>query len=203
VFIREQKGDRCHNTSLGGPMTRWKAPNGFTVIEFCVVLMIGFTITGMAILSTTGLLPGMRANEAMRQTVAQLREGRETASAERRNVQVEFLNNNQIRLERLDVPTGTTILSTITLDHNCEFYLFGGVPDSPDAFGNNSAVDFGNASKLIFQTDGTLADSRGNPVSGSIFIGLPDHPETARVVTVLGATGRVRSYRWTGQQWIQ
>jgi hypothetical protein len=32
---------------------------------------------------------------------------------------------------------------------------------------------------------------------------LPDHPETARAVTILGATGRVRGYRWTGTNWYK
>jgi hypothetical protein len=64
-------------------------------------------------------------------------------------------------------------------------------------------VDFGGAARMIFQTDGTLVDSQGNPVNGSIFLGQADHPESARAVTVLGATGRVRSYRWTrGSQWV-
>jgi hypothetical protein len=80
--------------------------------------------------------------------------------------------------------------------------MFDGVPDTPDAFGSATAVDFGGKSPLIFQSDGTLADNLGSPVSGSVFIGQAGHPETARAVTLLGATGRVRGYLWTGSLWV-
>ena len=72
-----------------------------------------------------------------------------------------------------------------------------------DSFGNAAAVDFRGASRLFFLSDGTFVDLQGNPLNGSIFLGIPKHPETARAVTILGATGRVRAYRWTGSQWIQ
>ena len=173
------------------------------MIEVCITSMFIFTVSGFALLNISGIVPGMRANKAMYQTLAQLRNGREQAIAQRRNIRMQFLEGNQIQLERQDVPAGTTVLSTITLENNFQFRLFDGIPDSPDSFGNDSAVDFGSALTLTFLSDGTLADDQGNPVSGSVFLGLEDHPETARAVTILGATGRVRSYRWTGDSWIQ
>jgi hypothetical protein len=139
----------------------------------------------------------------MAQTVAQLRRARETAMAQRRNIEIKFLENDQIQLERIDVPAGRTVLSNVTLNNRFEFRLFDDVPDSPDGFGNGSAVDFGGSASLVFLSDGTLVDVLGNPLNGSVFLGLADHPETARAVTILGATGRVRGYRWNGTSWIQ
>ncbi len=176
---------------------------GFTMVEtLLAILLVGF-IAGFAMISFTGIKSGMQTNAAMNQTVAQLRRGRELAIAQRRSVEVRFLDVNEIQLLRYDVPAGTTVLSDITLDNKVGFRLFDGIPDSPDSFGNDAAVDFGGGSPLIFQTDGTLVDAQGNPLNGSIFLGLAGHPETARVVSVLGATGRVRGYRWTGTAWIQ
>jgi hypothetical protein len=37
-----------------------------------------------------------------------------------------------------------------------------------------------------------------NPINATFFIGVAGKVNTARAVTVLGATGRVRSYFWTG-----
>jgi hypothetical protein len=165
--------------------------------------LLAIVIAGFALIDISGILPGMRANEGLSQTVAQLRRGRELAIAQRRNVEVRFLGNNQIQLVRDDVPAGNTVLSTVELRNNIEFHLFTGVPDTPDSFGHAAAVDFGGSAQLIFLTDGTLVDAQGNPRSGSVFLGLPNHPETARAVTILGATGRVRGYRWTGTAWIQ
>jgi hypothetical protein len=75
--------------------------------------------------------------------------------------------------------------------------------DTPDQFGSSEALDFGSATGMTFRPDGTLVGSSGNPVNGTILLGIAGHPEVARAVTILGATGRVRSYRWAKDQWIQ
>jgi len=94
-------------------------------------------------------------------------------------------------------------LSTVTLEGPMQFLTFDDIPDSPDLFGRTTAVDFGGANSIFFLSDGTLVDGQGNPLDGSVFLGRPGRPDTARVVTILGATGRVRGYRWTGTSWIQ
>jgi Tfp pilus assembly protein FimT len=185
-------------------MFRRSYPNaGFSMVEACVAVLVLSIISGFAILEFNGMAPGTTANAAMDETVAQLRKGRETAIDQRRNVELHFLGNNQIQLVRDEVPAGTTVLSTLTLEGQVQFLLFNGVPDSPDLFGNATAVCFGNATSLIFQSNGVLVDSNANPLNGSVFLGQTGHSETARVVTILGATGRVRGYRWTGTSWIQ
>jgi hypothetical protein len=88
------------------------------------------------------------------------------------------------------------------LEGRNEFRLFGGVSDTPDAFGNGSAVSFGGPGPWLFLSNGILVDSGANPINGTVFLGQADHPETARAVTILGATGRVRDYKWTGTAWI-
>ena len=177
--------------------------DGFSLVEANLAILVIFIIAGAALINSAGILPGMRANTAMHQMVAQLRNGREIAMAQRRNVDIVFLGDNQIRLVRRDMPSGTTELSTVTLEGRMEFQLVDGLPDTPDSFGNGSALDFSGAASLTYLSDGTLVDGEGNPVNGSVFMGQPGHPETARAVTILGATGRVRGYRWTGTSWIQ
>jgi Tfp pilus assembly protein FimT len=176
---------------------------GFSLVETGLVLSLMTIIAGFALVSMPAILPGMRADAALNQTVAQLRSGRELAVAQRRNIELRFLGNRQIQLVRRDVPAGTTVLSTLELENNIEFLLFDGIPDSPDSFGNSSPVDFSGAALLIFLSDGTLVNNQGDPVSGSVFLGLANRRETARAVTILGATGRVRGYRWTGTFWTQ
>ncbi len=176
---------------------------GFSLIEICLILMFMCVIGSFAVLSMNGIMPGMKANEAMYQTVGQLRNARETAIGHRRTVEIKFLDDNRIQLVQYNLPNGTTTLSDIRFANGCEFVLFGNVPDTPDMFGNESAVYFAGKNTLKFLSDGSLVDDQNNPVSGTVFIGVPDHPETARAITILGATGRVRSYRWTGASWIQ
>ncbi|MBN1567374.1 MAG: type II secretion system protein [Acidobacteria bacterium] len=176
---------------------------GFSMVETCIALMIACVVAGFALLNIDRILPSVNANESMYQVVAQLRNGRELAMAQRRNIRVVFPSENEIQLIRNDLPSGTTILSTVALDSHCKFHLFDGLPDTPDAFGNSAAVNFGSATVMTFMSDGTLVDQNNNPISGTVFFGVEDEPDTARAVTILGATGRVRSYRWNGSEWIQ
>lgn len=176
---------------------------GFSLVEICMVLMLMGVLGGWAVINITGMLPGINANQSMHQIVALLRNGRELAMAQRRNIQILFSGNNQIQLVRHDLPSGSTVLQTVKLEHGNRFRVFSAIPDTPDLFGNATAVQFGTSTTRTFLSDGTLVDENGDPLSGSIFIGFENHPETARAITILGATGRVRSYRWSGVSWIQ
>lgn len=177
--------------------------SGFSLVELCVTVALIFIISGFAILGINPIQVELRADKAMYQVLDQLRDGRELAIAHLRPVQVQFLSDNQIQLVRQEIPSGTTVLSTIELSHNYQFMQFGGIPDTGDNFGNSSPVDFGGATSIFFIPDGTLVDGQGDPLNGSIFLGLEDRPETARAVTVMGSTGQVRSYQWSEDSWTQ
>ena len=178
---------------------------GFSVVEVCIGLLIACALAGFALLNIGAILPGMNANKAMYETVAQFRQGRQAAVAKRRDIQLNFSEDDKIELLIVDPQTGgTSELKTVSLGHDFQFKKFDEIAeDTPDQFGNSSAIDFGSATSLTFRPNGLLVDNAGNPVNGTVFIGLDDHPEVARAVTILGSTGRVRSYRWTGTKWIQ
>ena len=59
----------------------------------------------------------------------------------------------------------------------------------------------------MFNTEGMLVDSGGIPVNGTVFLLIPTdggfQQGSYRAVTVLGATGRVRGFRWNGGQWTR
>lgn len=175
---------------------------GFSLTEAVIVICLLSVVSGFAVLNVGEVLPAMSANAAMNQTVAQLRRGRELALAQRRNIELKFLGTKQIQLVRYEVPNGTTVLSTITLEGKNEFRLFSGTPDTPDGFGNGSAVSLSGPASWMFLSNGILVDSATNPANGSIFLGQDQHPETARAITILGATGRIRNYKWTRNAWV-
>ncbi len=120
-------------------------------------------------------------------------------------------------------------ISDITIDPNQMTYtVLSGVPDTPDAFGNSttcvtsSGICFTDTVTstsacgstpvlpcyLTFQSDGTVVDSSGNYVNGTVFMGQvgnapnPTNPLTARSITILGATGRIKGYRYNGKTWF-
>jgi Tfp pilus assembly protein FimT len=177
------------------------------MVELIIVIGIMMIIAAMSIISIRGALPGIRANSGLAQVVGVMREARENALRQRRNIQLSFPAANQIRLTRLDVQgfatIGTTVISDVTLENNMRFQLSAGVPDTPDGFGNASAIDFGGSPTLTFQSDGTFVDAAGVPLNGTVFFSLPNQPTTARAVTVLGATGRIRGYKWNGIRWVE
>jgi len=102
-----------------------------------------------------------------------------------------------------------------------QFYVFPSIPNTPMGplgFGNTTAIDLqavngGTPVAVMFSTSGGFVGDGGvtttnyyavgnnDPVNASIFIGTPGNTSTARAITVLGATGRVRSYYWNGTAW--
>jgi hypothetical protein len=54
---------------------------------------------------------------------------------------------------------------------------------------------------MKFTTNGSLIDGGNTLVNGTVFLGIPGRASTARAITILGATGRVREYHWDGTQW--
>jgi hypothetical protein len=52
---------------------------------------------------------------------------------------------------------------------------------------------------MMYQSDGTFtALGTGIPINGTVFLAVPNQPTTSRAITILGATGRVRSYHISG-----
>jgi hypothetical protein len=95
--------------------------------------------------------------------------------------------------------------------------LFAALPDTPMNFGNSTAISLqqpggGGTWSVMFTTSGAFCGTaqaaatlyqatNNNPVNASLFVGVVGKVNTARAVTVFGATGRVRSYYWTGSSW--
>jgi len=159
-----------------------------------------------------------------------MRQGRQLAISKRRNVLVTFTGTNTITLAVQPLPTdpAPAPITPVQLNNGVpgglQFYLMPGLPNTPMGplgFGNNNAIDLepvnggavGNA--IMFTTSGSLVGAGGaapanyyavgnnDPVNATIYIGVAGTPGTARAITVVGATGRVRSYYWVGNSWQQ
>jgi len=183
----------------------FRSERGYTTLELLVTVGIMGTIAAMAAVQIGLARPAFKGDGAMRQVMAQLNIARELAITQRRFVQVAFTVDNEVRITRENIPNGTTVVQTTPIEGGMRFGLTPGVPDTPDNFGNAAAVSFGAAALLRFSTDGTLVDQAANPISGSVFLNWPGlgqgQERAARAVTILGATGRIRGYRWDGRNW--
>jgi type II secretory pathway pseudopilin PulG len=182
---------------------RLRDERGVSLTEIMVMVAIMGILTSMTVVQIGAVRPGMQADGAMRLVMAQLNSARETAISQRRLVEVSFPNGFWVRTIRRNLPTGTppTVLSELPFEGTVQYGIQANTTDTPDGFGNSKAIDFGAATSVMFNTEGMLVDNGGYPVNGTLFMLIPNQPTSFRAVTILGSTGRVRAFRWSGYQW--
>ncbi|MGH9745869.1 MAG: prepilin-type N-terminal cleavage/methylation domain-containing protein [Candidatus Acidiferrales bacterium] len=188
---------------------------GFSMVEMVVVVAVAMTLMAIVTLQAQPALLQIRANTAKDQIQSALRTAREMAISDRRSVKVEFLVNpagnpagSYVRLTRQGGGFGPdTVIQFLAIQNSVVFTTFNGVPDTPDGYGNAAPIYFGGvangpAAGMFYQSDGTFITSTGIPINGTVFLGIPGQPSTARAITVLGTTGRVRSYHISTTTWF-
>jgi type II secretory pathway pseudopilin PulG len=187
---------------------------GFSLLETVVVLGIIFVIAGMTAIKSFGTMESYRANSAMDIVVSQMRVARQLAISQRRNVQMQFNTAATPPTITYTVLAGTYTGSTevnkppvtVVLPQQVTFGGQASEPDTPMGFGTCSgaygvciANVSGGPAIMEFNSQGQFTDSTTvNPLNGTIFLVIPNTANTARAVTVMGATGRVREYYYTG-----
>jgi prepilin-type N-terminal cleavage/methylation domain-containing protein len=205
------------NANLRVPARRHTA-RGFTMIEVMIAVAVVFVVSAMAVMQMQPTVQQSRANAGMAEVVSGFRQAQSYAVAYRRFVQITFpnypavgSNQMQITIKNSMTPNAgnDVILATLALEGSVTFQLVTGMTDTPDGFGNASSIEFegvsgGPTAGMFFQPDGTFVDITGNPVNGTCFLSVNGFTSAARAVTVLGTTGRVKSYRGNPSNgWIQ
>ena len=176
---------------------------GFSLAELLAVVAILMTMSAMASALLISSVAMTRADSQAHRLVGLFQLARETAIMRQRDIELVFdVPTNRARLILHDGGAQTPIRE-VSLEHGVAFRQFGGVPDTPDGFGATTAIDFGGAPRLIFISDGSFVGTDDLPLNGTVYLGMAGRPETARAVTVTGATARARMYRWSGTWWEQ
>ncbi len=180
---------------------------GFSLIEILVVAAVASTVMASAVLILPDAIRAAKSDGAMGVLVTQLRRAKDLAVTQRRDMEVRFIPPNIVEIWRQEVdhPLNPTRVGYVQFENNMQFTLMAGLPDTPDGFGNGSAIEFDDAPALLFRTEGLFTDANANldPLNGTVFLGVPNQPSTARAVTIFGPTALIRSFRWTGQQWTE
>ena len=181
---------------------RRRAEHGYSLIELMIVVGILGVVTGIAVLQIGSEKQALVGDGAMRVLLSQMNSARELAITQRRNMRLSFTGTSVVQIVREEVPGPTlTTLSAIPFESGLQFLTVAGLPDTPDVFGNATAVSFAAATEIKFTPNGTLVDQNGNLLNGTVFVALPGQKMSARAVTIFGSTGRVRGYRWDGNNW--
>ena len=179
---------------------RLRRADGYGLPEVLIVLAMTTMLASMTVLSISAALPRFRADSALITLAGQISLARELAVSSRRNVELRFIAPGTVQLWRWN-GGAAALISAVVLENNMRYLLFTGIPDTPDAYGRTAAVDFATATRLQYLADGTFVDQNLVPLNGTVFAGIVGRPETARSITVLGSTGRVTSFKWTGTIW--
>ena len=175
-------------------------------------------LVGMAVLQLSGSRPAALGDGAMRVVLSQMNTARELAITQRRNMRVTFTLSNKVEILREEVPGPTlTTISSVLMEGGLQFVTVANMPDTPDVFcgGSITAVSFPSATgtppEVKFKPDGSFVNQDGAILNGTVFVALPNQTLavgtstsgvlSARAVTVLGSTGRVRGYRYDGLKW--
>jgi type II secretory pathway pseudopilin PulG len=174
---------------------------GYSLVEVLVVASLSMVLMAMALVQINTSRAVMNADNAMRLVMGEMGRARDMAIQQRRNIQLTFHNGNEMRLTRLEIPNGTTLLRRTIMEGNLRFALPAGTPDTTDGFGAGSALDFDGNGTVIFNSDGMLVDSTGTSINGTVFLAAPNDPYATRAVTILGSTGRVRGFRRLNTTW--
>jgi type II secretory pathway pseudopilin PulG len=189
--------------------------SGFSLLEAVIVVGLMMVMLSFAIFKSTNMMPNYKADTAQDVVVSALRKARQTGITQRRDVQVwidqAFSGTDQTQhINYLVVAIGgdpPQQLVSVSLPPGAQIVLEPGVPDTPMAFGNNAAVYIGNVGGgppiMKFRSTGAFTDPNYAPLNGTIFVGVPNQAFTARAITIMGGTGRVRPYTWTGAAWIE
>jgi prepilin-type N-terminal cleavage/methylation domain-containing protein len=192
-----------------GKPQRREAEHGFSLLEMLVVIAIMFILSAFAIISINGSLPSQQSAAGLNAAVGVFRQGRDIAIAERRSFQlvIPAVNPpNQIGLERLEIAGGFTALPVVTLPKPAQFGLDPSITVAPETGLVQSTcangLCFGGTVTETWLSDGTFVQANGQPLTAVVYVMVPGQPSAQRAFTILGSTGRIRTYRWTGKNWV-
>jgi Tfp pilus assembly protein FimT len=183
------------------------ADDGFSLLELIIIVAIAGVMMVAATLVMPGLVSQSRADSAAAVVLNTLRLARDRAIGERRNMEIVFVPPKQIQVVRQEVGGGSNLtVMDVSLEGEQKFLRFSPMGDTPDLFGlTNSPVAFGTTQgslpTIMFTSEGSLVDGSGDTINGTLFFAMAGDATSARAVTIFGATGLLRSWRWDGKQW--
>jgi len=204
---------------------------GFSLLELMIVVAIGFTISAISVIAMMPLFNRAHIDTAYDITLMALRSTRHLAITQSHQYYVNFIpivgaTPAQIQVTYQPPAIGGAALPpiqqvvTYSLPTDINFAVQAGAPPknvpatAPDGFGAGATpIDFGQGlgggslNYVCFMPDGSSQDNLGNYNSGVVYLVRPaDTLDSARSITVWGATGRIRGWRLYQQGapvWVQ
>ncbi len=164
------------------------------------ILMVAGLVAVVGAFSMIIIGPALEARNvemAVRTVSTQMRRARQFSVDARRRTRVTFTTPGTFIVdEQAPVSQGGawTQVSSMNLPGDMELEIDGSVSNGPEGFATSQVADFSGASQIFFLPDGSAVTSAGIISNGVVYVAQPSKVETARAVTLFGATGRIK--RW-------
>ncbi|HSK71125.1 MAG TPA: prepilin-type N-terminal cleavage/methylation domain-containing protein [Pyrinomonadaceae bacterium] len=184
----------------------FKKQKGFSLPELVIVLLVIAIITVFAmpqIISSTRLF---RFNGFQRQVAASLRDARQAAMSQRTAVTIRYDHSNS-RLITYGGSFGAPgdsknqvyeITGNGVGKDELKYGRPSGVPNTALSDSTNLTDLDLNIVDITFQPDGSVVDASNNPQNKALFFYHSKYPQdTAFAVSILGAGGRVKFWRYS------
>jgi Tfp pilus assembly protein FimT len=187
--------------------SRWNGVNsaGFSLTELLVVVLVVVVMGAISVPLIDSAIQNARVESGLATVMGQLRHARQLALDNRRNYRITFTNPRTMTISRIGSTTlGESNQQVIQMDLPSELRLdyTGSVP-VPDNLGSSYPIILQDNRFVEFRPDGSVVNNLGQVTSAVAYLSKAGEPDTNRAVTVFGATGRVRGFRYnTGShQW--
>jgi type II secretory pathway pseudopilin PulG len=178
---------------------RWCAmtnQRGFTLTELVITITFFLTVSGMALALIGSALPSVRTDGEVNRLIGLLQLARETAIMRQRDVELRIdTDTNSVLIVRHEGETEVPV-SQLFFEYNVTFRKFAGMGDTPEEYGGDGPVNFGDSESLTFAPDGSFLADDDVALNGTIFLGVEGKQETARAIALTGTTARARLYSW-------
>ena len=183
---------------------RAHADRGLSVVELVVGLAIAFILTCISLASFRSTVYKSEVETAYAMCIGKVQQTRQSAVLERRVFVMTFTLPRNIQIERVEQDGTLTPVSQDDLPYQVGFRAEAGIPTdptkTPDQFGTGSAaIDLNGSNRIYFQVDGSAMDAGGHVCNGVIYLARAGDLTTARALTLMGLTGRIKGWRLTQQ----
>jgi prepilin-type N-terminal cleavage/methylation domain-containing protein len=186
-------------------LMKQKQQNGFGVIELVIVLLIVAIIIVLALPQIMSSRRLIRFSGVQRQVVSALREARQEAMSQRATITFQYDNTNKRTIiwggSLGNLGDSRNRVMTVVGDGLQPNDIVYGRPTGATtaALGDGTNITNLTSDKVnvAFQTDGSVIDASNNPQNQALFFYATQNPaETAFAVSVLGAGGRTKIWRY-------
>lgn len=189
-------------------MTNSKKQNGFGLVEIIIVVLVIAIIVVLALPTIISSRRQVRFSGVQKQVTSALREARQEAMEQKTVVTFHYDDTNKSIIlwgggfgKQGDSRNRTIPVATEGAQPNDVVYgLPSGAPVSDLGDGTNITSLSSNAVDITFQSDGSVMDASNHAQNKALFFYCPQNPaDTAFAVSVLGAGGRTKLWRYNRQ----